>query len=684
MQAQAEARLGVLAAGLREYAFVALDSHGRVQGWNAGAAHVLGYRGEEIIGKHVSVFFSAESAAAGHPQKELTQAGEFGSHMSEGWRVRRDGTRFWAHVVITAQQSLDGEVYGFLQVVRDESEAGARQQRSSRRFSDLFDLTPTGIALFNEAGHVLDANEAMCALLSYRAHDLREVPAMGLLHPDDRDTSLFTDMAGDSEPLNQARVHQRMLLRADGGAVTCEVRSASSVADDGSRFWLVVFQDITERVAQTETLRHQASHDDLTGLLNRTGLNERLASLLHGGAERVGVLFCDLDNFKRVNDSLGHEAGDELLVAVARRLSEGLPPGCIPARLSGDEYLIICSDVEAVGGLEPFALWVAELLGTTVPVRGQLVTVSASVGAAMLDPDTVGANLLRYADTAMFHAKSRGPGRVSLATPELITSVAGQIGLEQQLREALETDSLTLHYQPIVNREGGVVGAEALLRWPHPEHGLLSPAVILPVAAQGNLLGRLDRWVLRTAFAEAASWPAPHGRPVSVAVNLADLLPHDPEFVDEITTAITEAGIDPHRIVLEMVETSLLELPTRPREAMVELAEQGVRFALDDFGSGYSSLARLKNLPTQIIKLDRQFVTGVETDPADHAIAQAMIGMGHAMGRQTVAEGVETTGQLRTLAELGIDLYQGWLFAPALPLDQFHTYLNTAPTPEEP
>jgi diguanylate cyclase (GGDEF)-like protein/PAS domain S-box-containing protein len=675
LQSKTEARLGMLAVGLREYAILVLDAAGHVQRWDQAAEHILGYRGEEIIGEHISVFSPPEQATAGRLDWQLAQATEFGNHVDEGWCRRRDGTYFWAHVVTTAQHTADGAAAGFLQVLRDETEADARQQRSSRRFSDLFDLTPAGIALFNETGHVLDANEALANLLGYRMQELNGMPAISLLHPNDRDAGLIADEAASAR-LNQPRVRQRVLLSSDGHPVPCEVLSASSVADDGSRFWLVVFQDITEWQRQTDKLRHQATHDELTGLLNRTGLNELLGTVLQGGAERVAVLFCDLDNFKRVNDALGHEAGDELLTAVARRLTDGLPPGCTPARLSGDEYLIICSDVKALGGLEPFTTWVAELLRTTVPLRGQLVTVSASVGAAMLDADTAGTNLLRYADTAMFHAKSKGPGRISLASRALIGSMEEQLGLEGQLRDALANDSLTLHYQPILDRDGAVIMAEALVRWPHPDRGLLSPAVILPVAEQGNLLRALDRWVLHTALREATSWPAPNGSPVHVAVNLVELLPHDPEFVDEITAAITETGIEPHRVVLEIVETSLVELPTRPHEAMVELAERGVRFALDDFGTGYSSLARLKNLPTQILKLDRQFVTGVETDPADIAIAQAMIGMGHAMGRDCVAEGVETTGQFHALDNLGIDFYQGWLFSHALPSPEFRTYLN--------
>lgn len=684
LQSEAEARLGLLAAGMREYAIVVLDAAGRVESWDDGAEHVMGFRAEEVIGEHLSVFFSPGETAGDRAGWQVAQAVEFGSHADNGWCRRRDGTHFWAHMVMTARRSADGSVCGFLHLIRDETEAGTRQQRSSRRFTDLFDLTPAGIGLFDEAGHVMDANEALSSLLGYRMHDLINMPAMGLLHPTDRDAGLIAEPATAGAPLNQSWAQQRLLLRSDGGAVPCEVLSASSVADDGSRFWLVVFQDISERQRHTEALRYQSTHDDLTGLLNRTGLNELLETVLRGGAERVAMLFCDVDNFKRVNDALGHDAGDELLTTLARRLREGLPPGCIPARLSGDEYLIICPDIDALGGLQAFTTWVAELLRTTVPVRGHPVAVSATVGAARLDPDTHSKHLLRYADAAMFHAKSQGPGRVSLANPALIARVEGQLGLEEQLREAIATDTLALRYQPILDRDGSVVMAEALVRWPHPDRGLLAPDVILRVAEQGDLLRALDRWVLRTALREAATWPEPGGRPVAIAVNLSDLLPHDPEFVEEVNAAVVDSRIRTERLVLEMVETSLVDLPARPREAMIELSERGVRFALDDFGTGYSSLARLKDLPTQIIKLDRQFVSGVETDAADVAIAQAMIGMGHAMGRSCVAEGVENKGQFEILDNLGIDLYQGWLFSYPLSPDELTAFLTNTDDPPEP
>jgi EAL domain-containing protein (putative c-di-GMP-specific phosphodiesterase class I) len=238
---------------------------------------------------------------------------------------------------------------------------------------------------------------------------------------------------------------------------------------------------------------------------------------------------------------------------------------------------------------------------------------------------------------------------------------------EAELRAAIATDGLVLEYQPVVGGDGLVVSAEALVRWPHPELGAIPPGEFLPVAQRGGMLRELDEWVLRTAVREAVGWPEHGGRPVAVAVNLAGLLPGDPGFRATITEIVEEAGLPWDRLVLEFVETSLVALPPHALAAMDRLAALGVRFAVDDFGTGYSSLARLKELPAQIVKVDRAFVTGVGTDPADFAVARAVVDIAKAMGRSTVAEGVETGDQHRVLRDIGVDAFQGWFFARSLP-----------------
>jgi diguanylate cyclase (GGDEF)-like protein/PAS domain S-box-containing protein len=595
--------------------------------------------------------------------------------------VRADGA---VRVLRCHGASINGSgpvLVGTAQDVTAQRTAEARMKLSSQRFTDLVAVTPVGIGLFDEAERLVDANDALCDLLGIDLEQLRGMTATSLTHPDEPVGWLSAAARMTSEREGGFKVPQRILLRPDGELVYCELHIAISVQDDGRRFWLVVFQDITERRRVAESLRHQAHHDELTGLPNRAAVKESLTRLLAGeGAEKIAVLFCDIDNFKRVNDSLGHDAGDELLVALARRLEGGLPAGCTAARMSGDEYVIICEDIDAVGGVDALGTRVASLLRAAVPVHGQLVRVSASIGAAVPNGSrTSGADLLRFADAAMFEAKARGAGRVSLASAALIASADRQVHLEGQLREALAKDGLTLHFQPVVGVDGTVQTAEALVRWPHPDRGLLAPDAFLPVAEQGDLMRELDRWVLRTALREASTWPVPNGKPVAVAVNLSGLVPGDPDFVEAVSNAVAESGIAWERVVLELVETALVDLPCKTMQQMDILVEKGVRFAVDDFGTGYSSLARLKDLPAQIIKIDRRFVSGVGNDPSDFAVARAVVDMARAMGRSCVAEGVETATQFHVLHGVGVDAYQGWLFSRPVPPREFRAVLALGP-----
>ncbi len=587
-----------------------------------------------------------------------------------------------------AAMTRGGQVMiGTAQDVTEQRSTETRMLRSSQRFSDLVAIAPVGIGLFDESERLVDANNALCRLLELDLDRLRGTTAVQLTHPTDRAKPLLTahQFGGHGAVTADLRAGQRVLITASGKPVYCELGVTESVGDDGQRFWLVVFSDVTDRRRTAERLRYQATHDELTGLPGRAAVNELLGRLLGGpDADRVALLWCDVDNFKRVNDSLGHDVGDELIIALARRLERGLPPSCTAARMSGDEYVIICSDAEEAGGVEVLANRVARLLRTAVPVRGQLLRVSATIGAAVPSgSDTSAADLLRFADAAMFNAKRQGTGRVSLANAELIKNANSQMLLEGQLRDAIANDGLVLHYQPVVGPDGTVLSAEALVRWPHPERGMLSPGEFLPVAEQGDMLRELDRWVLRTALCEAAKWPMLAGGVLGggpgVAVNLAGLVPGDPEFVEQVAAAVAEASIEWDRVVLELVETSLIDLPSRTQSTMAELADRGVRFAVDDFGTGYSSLARLKELPAQIIKIDRAFVSGVAIEAADFAVVRALVDMARAMGRSCVAEGVENESQFHVLRSFGIEAYQGWLMSKPLPASEFRELLRTGP-----
>ena len=579
----------------------------------------------------------------------------------------------------------DGTPVRLVGVVRDLSSqhrdadaqrsAAERVRHSGQRFADLMALVPGGVALIDSSGRTVDANVGLCALLDVPLGQLRGLPA-GLLAAD-----LPADAGSRARPewLRPIppgapygyRVDVAPLRRGDGTTVWCELNVSVTSADDGSWFWLVVCTDVSERRRAAELLRSAGTVDELTRLPNRAASLVLVDRLLAGpGRERVAVVCGDLDDFQRINSSLGHDAGDDLLVSLAARLQRELPVGCTAARLSGDEFVVICADHAEVGGPDQLARMVADLLRTTVTVCGRPVQMTASVGLATPVPsgEVRAADLLRFAEVAMHDAKRRqSRGGIGMATDGVVSSATRALELEAELSAAIFGDGLVLEYQPVVGRDGTIISAEALVRWPHPERGVISPGDFLPVAQRCGLLRDLDLWVLRTAVNEAATWPGYQGRHPAVAVNLAGLLPGEADFLVAVTEIVEDSGLPWDRLVLELVETSLVALPPHALAAMGTLVDRGVRFAVDDFGTGYSSLARLKELPAQTVKVDRAFVTGIADDPADFAVARAVVDMAKAMNRTTVAEGVETTEQFNVLRGIGVDAFQGWLFARPLP-----------------
>ncbi|OSY40567.1 MULTISPECIES: GGDEF domain-containing phosphodiesterase [Pseudonocardia] len=580
---------------------------------------------------------------------------------------------------------------GTVQDVTDRRRAESRAQRSGQRFAELVATITTGVAMLDGRGRIVDANPALCRLLDADLETLRGVPARSLsAEPQSGDRDGLPDwLRAPSDQESTYRIDSLPLLRADGTRVDCEVVVNAAPSDDGRPFWLLVVTDVGERRRAADVLREAHTVDPLTRLPNRAGLLELADRALAGpDAPRVAVVVGDVDDFARVNTGLGHADGDTLLVELAGRLQRDLPSLCTAGRLAGDEFAVVCVDVDTVGGPQALGATVAELLRGTVTVGGRPVTLTASVGVAT--PDAVpagphpprGDDLLRSAEITVQQAKQRGRGTVGIADRGTVGPACRQLELEAELRAAIESDALRLEYQPVVAPDGTVLSAEALLRWSHPVHGEVSPGEFLPVAQRSGLQRDLDLWVLRTATAEAATWPR-HGQRIAVAVNLAGLLPADPAFLDEVTAVVEGSGLGWDQLVLELVETSLVALPRPALDAMSELVRRGVRFAVDDFGTGYSSLARLKELPAQTVKVDRAFVTGVGTDPADFALARAVVEVARAMGRATVAEGVETAEQFHVLRGLGVNAFQGWLFARSLRPDDLHRVLRGGglPTP---
>jgi len=666
-----------------------LERIARVGTWSFELATGTLHRGDTLDELYAAVGLDPESPEAGPVEGE--QVAMLCEDLRSGVRETNHHVelRLPGDVLLSCRAEVeyadDGAPVRLVGVVRDLSaqhrdadaqrSAADRVRYSGQRFADLMALVPGGVVLIDSSGRTVDANAGLCSLLDVPLERLRGLPA-GMLAADlpaavaDRRLPEWLRPIPPGAPYGY-HVDVAPLRRGDGTTVWCELNVSATSADDGSWFWLVVCTDVSDRRRAAELLRSAGTVDELTRLPNRAASLELVDRLLAGpGRDRVAVVCGDLDDFQRVNSSLGHEAGDELLVSLAARLQRELPVGCTAARLSGDEFVVICADHAEVGGHDQLARMVADLLRTTITVCGRPVQMTASVGLATPVPsgEVRAADLLRFAEVAMHDAKrTQSRGGIGMATDGVVSSATRALELEAELRAAIFGDGLVLEYQPVVGGDGTIISAEALVRWPHPERGVISPGDFLPVAQRSGLLRDLDLWVLRTAVHEAATWPAHRGSHPAVAVNLAGLLPGDVEFLNVVTEIVEGSGLPWDRLVLELVETSLVALPPHALGAMDQLVQRGVRFAVDDFGTGYSSLARLKELPAQTVKVDRAFVTGVADDPADFAVARAVVDMAKAMGRSTVAEGVETAEQFNVLRGIGVDAFQGWLFARPLP-----------------
>jgi len=441
-----------------------------------------------------------------------------------------------------------------------------------------------------------------------------------------------------------------------------------------------------------DQLVHQALHDPLTGLANRALFGDRLehglARPMRPGAT-VAVLLIDLDDFKDLNDSLGHDAGDDLLTIIAARLQGHARAGDTVARLGGDEFGLLLEDTNAAEAMR-IAEVMLQALAWPVALRGRDLVPTASIGIAIAageDAET----LLRNADTAMYAAKRQGKGRSMLFEPAMHATVLKRVDLAADLSRAVQESQLHLCYQPEVHlRSGRIVGVEALLRWHHPTRGEVSPGEFIPIAEDSGLIVPIGRWVLQEACHQAKSWQQqwPATPPLTLAVNLSARQLQHPAILDEVRATLAAADLDPHSLVLEITETAVMEQLDAAVAVLTRLRDLGVRLALDDFGTGYSSLSYLQRLPVDILKIDRSFIGGVTGSAEESALARAIVNLGQTLGLETVAEGIETAEQLATLRELGCQLGQGYHLARPLGpaavdalLDRQHPGIHSLTTP---
>ncbi|GAB1582505.1 putative bifunctional diguanylate cyclase/phosphodiesterase [Phyllobacterium phragmitis] len=520
-------------------------------------------------------------------------------------------------------------------------------------FRSLFDDNPAPmyVRAQGEEGF-LNVNEAALHLYGY---DREAFLALGV-----------SDIRAEDPAENDAASTETSLRhRTADGRILDVIEYASEVLVDGRPATLSTIMDITERRRAEAHVTYLAHHDPLTGAANRTVFTreiERAASNLAEGGRAFGVLLIDLDDFKAVNDTLGHAAGDALLIEVTKRLKKRVREADIVARLGGDEFAILAPGLEARAQIEVLARRIGQELSSITSVDGRPARIGASIGGAVAPVDATAADdLLRCADLALYRAKGSSKGVVRFFEPEMDAQVSDRRLLEMDLRNANIASQFEAHFQPILSvQTGKLCGFEALMRWRHPSRGMVPPSEFIPLAEETGQVDRLGRWMLREACAQAASWPAP----LMVAVNVSPVQFRSGGLFQAIEDALRASGLAPDRLEIEITESVLLDDSADHLALLRQLRERGVRIALDDFGTGYSSLHYLKQFPFNRLKIDRSFVREIDNSPESLAIVRAIIGLGASLGIDTTAEGVETAAQLERLRAERCGELQGFLFSP--------------------
>jgi diguanylate cyclase (GGDEF)-like protein/PAS domain S-box-containing protein len=531
----------------------------------------------------------------------------------------------------------------------------------------VLDTARDAIVTIDDRRTILSANPATQRLFGFPAEGLAGTSFDALIAEPDRVrlAELTSDEAGGEN--RRSDLGQELAgLREDGSTFPVELVMSQTVVR-GERRYIAMMRDITERREAERLLRHAALHDPLTGLANRTLLMARCEQAIAALARRggnVAALFLDLDRFKLVNDSLGHRVADELLVTLGHRLQESVRPEDTVSRLGGDEFVVLCEDLASPDGAVDIARRLLAALRRPLPVLGAELFASASIGIALADDPSMPADdLLRNADAAMYRAKDRGRNRFEMFDSDLQDEAFARLRLEGELHRALERDELRLHFQPEIDlRTGAVVGAEALLRWHHPERGLLAPEDFLPAAEESGLIVPMGAWVLREACRRARGWEGGPGAPLTVWVNLSPVQLSSHDLLDTVEQGLREADLRPEQLRLEVTEGALMEEPLAAARALRSLRDMGVGVAIDDFGTGYSSLAYLRTFPADSVKLDRLFVAALGHDTQAASIVGAVAALARSLDMTPVAEGVETAAQLAILVDHGYQLAQGFYF----------------------
>ncbi len=590
------------------------------------------------------------------------------------------------------QEHLEDEVTkrtdALQKAVKDLNNSHLQLKNSEEKYRSIFENLQDVYLEFTLAGAILEISPSITKITSYNRNEILGQNITSLF-PDEDHRSLLFERLRQRDRIIDFEID---LQNKDRHLIPCSLNASFQQGDDHNPDKICgTLRDISERKHAEAKIEYLAYYDALTDLPNRRLLLNRLEQTIsrvcrhgHFGA----MLYLDLDRFKNINDSLGHPVGDALLKEVARRLCIELRAEDTVSRLGGDEFVMLLSDLgkdaaNAVSAAQHKAEQIKSLLAEKYELSGHVLHVSPSIGVAMFpSEDSVrgqhesGIDVLRYADTAMYRAKEDGRDTIRFFLPSMQAAADSRLAIEKELRYALERNQLSLFFQPQVNSNGRIVGAETLIRWIHPEKGFISPAKFIPVAEVTGLILPIGEWVLRAACKQMTQWQN-SGYPIEhLAVNVSPRQFRQPDFITQVKTILAETGADPSQLGLELTEGMVIDNIVDTIEKMQGLKELGIELSIDDFGTGYSSLAYLKKMPLDILKIDQSFVRDIEHDINDAAIVDTIISMAKHLDLKVIAEGVETDYELNFLEEKGCTIYQGYLFSKPLPSEEFTTMLE--------